>query len=93
MGTDNTFDISDYEDMFKEGETDNTEEAQQDEQKIVEVTPDEVETSTQEIQVLTIQEVNAHIQNVEVISIGVLVAVGLLVGVSLVKIFLDKLWR
>lgn len=40
-----------------------------------------------------LQDINAHVTNIETISIGILLAVSLLLGLTISRIFLDKLWR
>lgn len=68
------------------------------------VHPSDEETLTQESPVTEVletpgeyteilQDINAHVTNIETISIGILLAVSLLLGLTISRIFLDKLWR
>lgn len=50
-----------------------------------------VETPGEYTEIL--QDINAHVTNIETISIGILLAVSLLLGLTISRIFLDKLWR
>lgn len=40
-----------------------------------------------------LQDINAHVTNIETLSIGILLALGLILGLIISRIFLDKLWR
>lgn len=50
-------------------------------------------TETPEQYTEVLQDINAHVTNIETISIGILLAVSLLLGLTISRIFLDKLWR
>lgn len=40
-----------------------------------------------------LQDINAHETNIETLSIGILLTLGLILGLIISRIFLDKLWR
>lgn len=100
MEEDKTFDIEDYGKYFVQSEedkdtssTDNTSLADAvQEDAIIKSGVTDSDTSYQTIE-STVQDINAHVANIEVLSIASLVALGLIVGIALSKIFLDKLWR
>lgn len=52
----------------------------------------ENDTSTQS-ESLVVQDYSIHIQNIETLSITLVIGVGLLIGILIGKTFLDKLWR
>lgn len=68
-------------------QTAQTEETQEEEV----VTEETLETETETYQLL--QEINIHTRNIEMCSITIVIALGLLYGAKLCKIFLDKVWR
>lgn len=39
------------------------------------------------------EDVNTHLNNIEAISIVVLVSIGILIGINVLKVLLDRLWR
>lgn len=50
-------------------------------------------TETPEQYTEVLQDINVHETNIETLSIGILLTLGLILGLIISRIFLDKLWR
>ena len=59
----------------------------------VSVSSEETTEVALEMETGTVQQSNADLTTLTNLSIGLLIAMGLLIGLNLGKIFLDKIWR
>ena len=59
----------------------------------VSVSSEETTEVALEMETGTVQQANADLTTITNLSIGLLIAMGLLIGLNLGKIFLDKIWR